>query len=95
MKWLRLPEKATIDSVRRSLAYYRKDLPRISVLLLLIGCSTALGFLQAWPLAVLVDTALGPSMGDSWMHWLFLAPFPDDPVKRIAFSRCCCAWLKS
>jgi subfamily B ATP-binding cassette protein MsbA len=49
----------------------------------LIACSTALGFLQAWPLAVLVDTAVGPSVGNSWMHRLFLAPFSNDPVKRI------------
>jgi ATP-binding cassette, subfamily B, bacterial len=34
-------------------------------------------------LAVLVDSALGTPSIDSWMHRLFLAPLPDDPISRI------------
>jgi ABC-type multidrug transport system fused ATPase/permease subunit len=50
---------------------------------LLTACSTGLGLLQAWPLAVLVDSALGTPSIDSWMHRLFLALLPDDPISRI------------
>ncbi|MCE3243345.1 MAG: transporter related, partial [Deltaproteobacteria bacterium] len=38
---------------------------------------------QAWPLAVLVDSALGTPSTDNWMHRLFLTPLPEDPVRRI------------
>ena len=52
------------------------------LLLFLMACSTAIGFLQAWPLAVLIDSALNTS-ADTWMHRLFLAPLPEEPIKRI------------
>ena len=53
------------------------------VLLVLNAALTGIGFLQYWPLAVLIDSALGTPIGDSWMHRLFLAPLPADPVKQI------------
>src|SRR5919106_4897972 len=73
----------TIYYVFRCLAYFRDDRPLICLLLLLTAASTLLGLLQAWPLAVLVDSALGSQTADSWMHRVLLASFPDDPVKRI------------
>jgi ABC-type multidrug transport system fused ATPase/permease subunit len=73
----------TLQDVYRAIRYFRDDLHLIVLLLLLTACSTGLGLLQAWPLAVLVDSALGTPSIDSWMHRLFLAPLPDDPISRI------------
>jgi ATP-binding cassette, subfamily B, bacterial len=73
----------TLKDVQRAIRYFRDDLRLILFLLSLTACSTALGLLQAWPLAVLVDSALGTPSTDNWMHRLFLAPLPEDPVKRI------------
>ena len=74
--------KRTIDHILRCLSYFREDLPLVFILLFLMGCSTAVGFLQAWPVAVLIDSALNAPT-DSWMHRLFLGPLPEEPVKRI------------
>lgn len=73
----------TFQDVYRAIRYFRDDLHLILLLLSLTACSTALGLLQAWPLAVLVDSALGTPNPDSWMHRLFLAPLPEDPIRRI------------
>jgi ATP-binding cassette, subfamily B, bacterial len=73
----------TLQDVYRALHYFRDDLGLILFLLSLTACSTALGLLQAWPLAVLVDFALGTPSTYNWMHRLFLAPLPEDPIKRI------------
>lgn len=67
----------------RCLAYFREDTRWIVVLLALNAALTGIGFLQYWPLAVLIDSALGTPIGESWMHRLFLAPLPADPVKQI------------
>src|ERR1043165_446308 len=72
----------TGHDIFRSLSYFRKDLPLVCLLLFLMACSTAIGFLQAWPLAVLIDSALNAS-ADTWMHRLFLAPLPEEPIRRI------------
>ena len=57
--------------------------------LLLIGASTAVGLLTAWPMAVLVDTVLAPvgatpkpTSGD-WARWLFLSPLPEHRLGKI------------
>src|SRR5688572_5397447 len=73
----------TFQDVYRAIRYFRDDLHLILLLLSLTACSTALGLLQAWPLAVLVDSALGTPSPASWMHRLFLAPLPEDPIRRI------------
>lgn len=83
MKVLAALETPAIRDARRATSYFRDDLPLIALLLLLTGLATALGLLQAWPLAVLVDSALLSGKADSWMHRLFLAPLPDHPVQRI------------
>jgi ATP-binding cassette subfamily B protein len=83
MKPLKGFKSKTLEDVYRAIRYFRDDLRPIIFLLSLTACSTALGLLQAWPLAVLVDSALGTSSNDSWMHRLFLAPLPEDPIRRI------------
>jgi ABC-type multidrug transport system fused ATPase/permease subunit len=73
----------TLQDVYRAIRYFRDDLRLILFLLSLTACSTALGLLQAWPLAVLVDSALGTPSTENWMYRLFLAPLPEDPIRRI------------
>jgi ATP-binding cassette, subfamily B, bacterial len=82
-KLLKGLKSQTLQDVYRAIRYFRDDLRLILFLLSLTACSTALGLLQAWPLAVLVDSALGTPSTENWMHRLFLTPLPEDPVRRI------------
>jgi ATP-binding cassette, subfamily B, bacterial len=76
-------DKPALPHVLRCLAYFREDLPLIILLLVLTGCSSFLGLLQAWPLAILVDSALGSQAHENWLHKLLLALLPEDAIKRI------------
>ena len=53
----------------RALAYFRSDRHRLAVLFVLIACSTGLGLLQVWPLAILLDGILAPGSSpyDRWL----------------------------
>ncbi len=67
----------------RTLAYFRRDWPRIALLLVLIGVSVGVGLLQAWPTAVLIDSVLTPTPHYGWVHRLFLAPLPRSMLGRV------------
>ena len=54
--------------VLRSISYFRKDLWLIATLLVLIGASVLLNLLNAWPMAILVDTVLSPTPKPNWIH---------------------------
>lgn len=69
--------------VLRSISYFRQDLWPIVALLLLIGASVLFNLLNAWPVAVLVDTVLSPTPPSHWIHTLFLAPFGESTLNRI------------
>ncbi|NEQ24425.1 MAG: ABC transporter ATP-binding protein [Microcoleus sp. SIO2G3] len=69
--------------VLRSISYFRKDLWLIATLLVLIGASVLLNLLNAWPIAILVDTVLSPTPKPNWIHTLFLAPFGEGKLNRI------------
>ncbi len=69
--------------VLRSISYFRKDLWLIVTLLLLIGASVLFNLLNAWPMAILVDTVLSPTPKSNWIHTLFLAPFGEGTLNRI------------
>src|SRR4028118_1841816 len=69
--------------VLRSISYFRKDLWLIITLLLLIGASVLCNLLNAWPMAILVDTVLSPTPKPNWIHTLFLAPFGEGTLNRI------------
>ncbi len=70
--------------VRRALSYFRQDVVLIGALMVLIGLSTALGLLTAWPMAVLLDCVLSaPATPSDPVHRLLLSPLPNDPVGRI------------
>jgi subfamily B ATP-binding cassette protein MsbA len=69
--------------VLRSISYFRKDIWLIVTLLLLIGASVLCNLLNAWPMAILVDTVLSPTPKPNWIHTLFLAPFGEGKLNRI------------
>lgn len=69
--------------VLRSISYFRKDLRLIAILFVLIGASVVLGLLNAWPMAILVDTVLSQNPQPNWIHTLFLAPFGDLRLNRV------------
>src|SRR3954469_25361564 len=68
---------------RRALAYFTPDWAWICVLVLLIGVSVAVGLLEAWPLAVLIDSVLTSQPKGDWVHGLFLAMLPEDKPGQI------------
>ena len=64
----------------RSLSYFREDLPRISVQLLLLVVSMILGLLDPLPWAILIDSVLAPAHVDHWIHRLFFKLVPSNGV---------------
>jgi ATP-binding cassette subfamily B protein len=68
---------------RRTLRYFAADWVRIAALVALIGVSVCVGLLEAWPLAVLIDSVLtGQPKGD-WVHHLFLSVLPASKVGQV------------
>lgn len=78
------PGGATVADVCRAIRYFADDRRSITVLILLSFLATAVGLLQAWPLAVLIDSLIASAPASDWVHRLFLAPLPEDPLLRIA-----------
>jgi subfamily B ATP-binding cassette protein MsbA len=68
---------------RRCLAYFATDWRWIATLVALIGVSVAVGLLEAWPLAILVDAVLTHDPKQGWIHGYFLAPLPRDKPGQI------------
>lgn len=65
------------------MAYFRPDWRLIAVLIVLIGISVAVGILEAWPLAVLIDSVLTDQPKGDWIHALFLSVLPDTKTGQI------------
>src|SRR3954452_7165496 len=68
---------------RRAMGYFAQDRILICVLLVLIGVSVAVGLLEAWPLAVLIDSVLSPEPKGGWTHRIILSYMPDDRLGQI------------
>ena len=68
---------------RRAMFYFTPDWPWIAVLVVLIGCSVAVGLLEAWPLAILIDSVLTQDPKGGWLHGYFLAVLPDSKMGQI------------
>jgi ATP-binding cassette subfamily B protein len=69
---------------RRALTYFLPDRVRIAALVALIAVSVGVGLLEAWPLAVLVDSVLSSEPKGNWIHSYFLAVLPKDKPGQIA-----------
>ncbi len=70
--------------VLRSLSYFQQDAPAIIALVALMSLSTVIGILQAWPLAILVDTLVQSTAQHDWIYRLFLSWAPEKPLVQIA-----------
>jgi subfamily B ATP-binding cassette protein MsbA len=68
---------------RRAMSYFTPDWPGIAVLVVLIGASVTVGLLEAWPLAILIDSVLTQDPKGGWLHGYFLAVLPDDKTGQL------------
>ena len=68
---------------RRAFGYFARDWPWIVALVLLISINVGVGLLEAWPLAVLVDSVLTREPRGDWIHGWFLALLPSDKPGQI------------
>ncbi len=67
----------------RVISYFRKDWSLITLFLVLIAISIGIGLMQAWPMAILVDSVLTPNPRSGWVHRLFLAPLPHGMLGQV------------
>ena len=65
------------------MAYFMPDRAWIAVLVVLIAISVTVGILEAWPLAVLIDSVLTDQPKGDWIHALFLSVLPDGKIGQI------------
>src|SRR5687768_9102647 len=72
-----LPNRNVMKLYRRAVAYFRPDLHLVGAWILLIGLSTALGLLAAWPMAILIDSVLSAPTNNDWIHRTFMRLLPD------------------
>ncbi|MEK4035013.1 ABC transporter ATP-binding protein [Methylocystis sp. IM3] len=78
------PRQTTkLGAYRRAFAYFAPDWPWIATLVALIGVSVGVGLLEAWPLAILVDTVLAEDPKRGWLHGYFLAVLPKDRIGQL------------
>ena len=66
--------------IARAASYFAEDRKAIILLLALTSLSTLIGIIQAWPLAVLIDSLVAPAAEKTWAHRLFLAALPHSPL---------------
>jgi ABC-type multidrug transport system fused ATPase/permease subunit len=78
----------------RALSYFKADWPAVIALLALIGLSTAVGLLMAWPMAILIDSILAAPAAQDWVHRLFLGLLPSNHVGQIIGLGVCGLVLK-
>ena len=67
----------------RAMSYFRPDAARVAVLVVLIGISDCVGLLEAWPLAVLIDSVLTQNPRGDWIHQAFLSVLPDCKLGQV------------
>jgi subfamily B ATP-binding cassette protein MsbA len=74
----------TFAEAGRAIGYFAEDRRSIQLLVVLTFFATGVGLLQAWPLAVLIDSLIASAPTNDWIHRLFLAPLPASPMLQIA-----------
>jgi ATP-binding cassette subfamily B protein len=67
----------------RAIAYFLPDRSRITMLTGLIGLSVCVSLLEAWPIAILIDTVLADKPGSDWIHRAFLSVLPENRPGQI------------
>jgi ATP-binding cassette, subfamily B, bacterial len=74
---------SVLSEISRAMDYFTEDRRSLYVLFILSIFSTLVGLLQAWPLAVLIDSLIDSRPVNDWVHRWFLAPFPNGPLFEI------------
>ncbi|MGH7766324.1 MAG: hypothetical protein ACREQP_02625, partial [Candidatus Binatia bacterium] len=69
--------------ILRCLSYFSQDYKAIGLLFVFMSFSMLTSVLQAWPLAVMVDTLVAPSAPRDWVHRLFAGWLPQTPLAQI------------
>ena len=69
----------------RCISYFRKDLPQILLSLGLIFLATLVGLLQAFPMAILIDTVIYGKAGGGWQQKLIGAFMPQERLAQIIY----------
>jgi ATP-binding cassette subfamily B protein len=73
-----------MEFYRRSISYFRRDWHWITLFLILVAASLAIGLMQAWPMAVLVDVVLNQKpQNASWAERLFLFALPNRRLAQV------------
>lgn len=67
----------------RAISYFRQDLGKIVLSLCLIALMTLCGLLQAYPLAILVDSIFGDVRPVDWVYRAFFAIAPETKTGQI------------
>src|SRR5437870_5106548 len=67
----------------RAISYFRADAGKIAVILLLIALYSAAGLLQAYPLAILIDSVIQNIPSKNWIYRAFFAIAPDGKLGQI------------
>ncbi len=67
----------------RATSYFTPDAPWIALLVVLIAISVGIGLLEAWPLAVLIDSVLTKTPHSDWIHRAFLSLLPPSKVGQV------------
>jgi subfamily B ATP-binding cassette protein MsbA len=80
---IRRKMKAYGRFLARILAYFRRDLPLIAALVVLIAASLAVDVLVVWPLSILVDVVFSPTPRDDWLYRAFLSVLPKDRLGQV------------
>jgi ATP-binding cassette, subfamily B, bacterial len=75
--------RSALPEIFRAIGYFRQDRGSLYLLIALTALSTAIGLLQAWPLAVMIDTLIATTPSNDWIHHWFLAPLPKAPLMQI------------
>ena len=67
----------------RATSYFSPDWRWIAVLVVLIALSVGVGLLEAWPLAVLIDSVLTETPHGDWIHQAFLSRLPASKMGQV------------
>jgi ATP-binding cassette subfamily B protein len=67
----------------RAISYFRQDLGKIVLTLVIIAAMTLFGLLQAYPLAILLDYVFDGKIKSDWVHTAFRAIAPESKTHQI------------
>ncbi len=69
----------------RAISYFRQDMGKIILSLVIIAAMTLFGLLQAYPLAILLDYVFGGINKTDWVHAAFRKTAPDSKTGQIIY----------